>query len=76
MPALMLTLYMIGYLSACTVFNVIYLHTPETMPTEVRAMGMSFSNACARIGGMLGPVIALMVCILVVLLVDWLDQLD
>ena len=63
MPALTITLYMLGYCMIGVVFDVIYLHTPETVPTEVRSMGMSFANSMARVGTMVAPYIAMIVSI-------------
>ncbi len=48
-------------------FSVIYLHTPESMPTEIRSTGMSVANTMARVGGIIAPYIALVVRLEIVL---------
>ena len=52
---------MIGKTAVTDSFNMIYIHTPETMPTEIRSTGMSVASTCARVGGILAPYIALIV---------------
>ena len=42
-------------------FYIIYLFTAETLPTEVRNIGVSTASTSARIGSLLAPFIALMV---------------
>ena len=59
--ALSIALYMAGYMFIGIVFNTIYLHTPETVPTEIRAMEISTASSCARAGSIVSPYISLMV---------------
>ena len=52
---------MVGKTAVASTFNMIYVHTPETMPTEIRSTGVSVASTCARVGGILSPYIALIV---------------
>ena len=52
---------MIGKTAVTSSFNMIYILTPETMPTEIRSTGMSVASTCARVGGILAPYMALIV---------------
>ncbi len=56
-----ITLHLVGRTTIGAAFNVLYVHTPETMPTELRATGMSVPSTCARVGGILAPYLALIV---------------
>ena len=60
-PALSICLYVLACCSNNMAFGVIYLHTPESMPTEIRSTGMSVANTIARVGGLIAPYIALVV---------------
>ncbi|KAH7373279.1 hypothetical protein KP509_17G048000 [Ceratopteris richardii] len=39
-------------------FTIVYIYAPEVYPTELRATGLGIANACARIGGVLCPIVA------------------
>ena len=55
-------LAMLGKIGAAAAFLVVYVHTAELFPTEVRNAGMGSSSCMARIGGMIAPYIADLVC--------------
>ncbi len=58
---LSITLYMIAVFSIALVFNVTYLFTSESIPTEVRSMGFSMANSMARLGACFSPFVAFVV---------------
>ncbi|XP_069138342.1 organic cation transporter protein-like isoform X2 [Argopecten irradians] len=47
--------FFIGKLSIAGSFSTIFLFTPELYPTNLRNVGIGFSSAAGRIGGMLAP---------------------
>ena len=52
---------MIGKLALSAAFNMLYIHTPETMLTELWALGFSLASTSARIGSIQAVYIALLV---------------
>ena len=54
---------MIGKLGSSAGFAIIYIFSAELFPTTVRNAGIGASSASARVGGMLAPQVAALVCI-------------
>lgn len=54
-------MYVAGKLSLTAAFNMLYVHTPETMPTELRALGFSVPSTAARVGSFVAVYVALLV---------------
>ena len=46
---------LIGKSASTGVFNLLYVYTSEIFPTEVRSVGLGYSNFWARVSGMLAP---------------------
>ena len=55
---------MIGKIGASAGFSMVYQYSAELFPTVVRNAGMGSSSCMARIGGMIAPYVADLVCIL------------
>ncbi|OWF47532.1 organic cation transporter protein-like isoform X1 [Mizuhopecten yessoensis] len=47
--------YFLGKMAIAGSFSTIFLFTPELYPTNLRNVGIGFSSAAGRIGGMLAP---------------------
>ena len=58
------TFAMIGKIGASAGFSMVYQYSAELFPTVVRNAGMGSSSCMARIGGMIAPYVADLVCIL------------
>lgn len=50
-----LSLAMLGKLVTASGFALVYIYTPEQMPTSLRTTGMSVCSACARVGTIIAP---------------------
>ena len=57
------TLAMIGKLGASAAFTMAYQYSAELMPTVVRNAGIGSCSCMARVGGMIAPYVADLVCI-------------
>ena len=44
-----------GKFAITTIFNMVYIFASELYPTSVRALGLSVSSFCARVGSVLAP---------------------
>ena len=56
---------MIGKIGASAGFSMVYQYSAELFPTVVRNAGMGSSSCMARVGGMIAPYVADLVCIYV-----------
>ena len=52
---------LIGKFAVAGSFGLIYLYTAELFPTQVRNLGVGVTSIGARLGGMLSPVVLLLV---------------
>ena len=52
---------MIGKSFSCSAFCFIYIHTSETLPTEVRNLGMSTASTFGRAASLVGPYLSALV---------------
>ena len=52
---------LIGKFTLTGAFASIYLYSSELIPTEVRNIGMGLTSIGARLGGILAPMVLLMV---------------
>ena len=53
---------MLGKIGASAAFSMVYVYSAELFPTVVRNAGMGSSSCMARVGGMIAPYIADLVC--------------
>jgi MFS family permease len=44
--------------SISTAYSIVYVYIPEIYPTNIRGIGLALGQLCARIGGILTPVVA------------------
>ena len=52
---------LIGKFAVAASFGLVYLYTAELFPTQVRNLGVGVTSVGARLGGMLAPVVLLLV---------------
>ena len=45
----------LGKAMVCIIFTVVYVHSSELFPTEVRNVGVGTASMCARVGSMVAP---------------------
>ena len=58
-----LVLALIGKIGASSGFHLVYQYSAELFPTVVRNAGMGSCSCMARVGGIIAPLIADLVCI-------------
>merc|ERR1719277_397446 len=46
---------LVGKMGIAACFNIVFVYTPDFMPTELRSQGTGLMNVCARVSGMLAP---------------------
>ena len=63
--AVTLVLALIGKVGASSGFHLAYQYSAELFPTVVRNAGMGSSSCMARVGGILAPLVADLVYILI-----------
>ena len=52
---LQLSFLFISRASIMGAFSVLYVYTPEFLPTKVRSFGLALCNSCSRLGGLAAP---------------------
>ena len=56
--SLQIALSLIGKFGTTACFAIVFVYTAEMFPTEIRSSAVGSSSTCARIGGMLAPVVS------------------
>ena len=64
---------MMGKFAVAGSFGFVYLYTAELFPTQVRNLGVGVTSIGARIGGILAPMVLLLVRTIITS-VDWQYQ--
>ncbi|XP_074477623.1 solute carrier family 22 member 13-like [Sebastes fasciatus] len=59
-PVVVTVLAMLGKFAATASFNISYIYTPELYPTILRQSGFGLNSMCARVSGILSPLISLL----------------
>jgi len=54
----LLAMLFMARLFVLATFQIAWIYTPEALPTGVRAVGMGVCSGCARLGGVLSPVLS------------------
>lgn len=58
---LVITLSLVGKFGIAAAFAIVYVYSAEIFPTDYRSAGIGACSMCARVGGILAPVIASLV---------------
>ncbi len=58
-----ITLAMVGKFCISGTFAILYIYTAEMYPTNVRTLAVGSGSVWARVGGILAPYLAQMVCV-------------
>ncbi|XP_056104827.1 solute carrier family 22 member 13b [Rhinichthys klamathensis goyatoka] len=59
-PVIVTVIAVIGKFSLAASFTIVYVYTAELYPTVVRQNGVGLNSMCARVGGILAPLIGLL----------------
>uniref|UniRef100_A0A3P9QBS3 Solute carrier family 22 member 13b n=1 Tax=Poecilia reticulata TaxID=8081 RepID=A0A3P9QBS3_POERE len=60
LPWLVTVIAMMGKFSATAAFSTAYVYTAELYPTDIRHSGMGVNSMCARVAGILSPLVKLL----------------
>ncbi|KAM4719090.1 solute carrier family 22 member 13-like [Anableps anableps] len=60
LPVVVTVIAMIGKFSAAAAFSTAYVYTAELYPTDLRHSGMGVNSMCARLAGILSPLVKLL----------------
>uniref|UniRef100_A0A087Y6F0 Major facilitator superfamily (MFS) profile domain-containing protein n=1 Tax=Poecilia formosa TaxID=48698 RepID=A0A087Y6F0_POEFO len=60
LPVLVTVIAMMGKFSATAAFTTAYVYTAELYPTDIRHSGMGVNSMCARVAGILSPLVRLL----------------
>ncbi|XP_041669515.1 solute carrier family 22 member 13-like [Cheilinus undulatus] len=60
LPVVVTVIAVLGKMSAITSFNTAYVYTAELYPTTLRQNGVGLNSMCARMAGILAPLIRLL----------------
>ncbi|XP_061778472.1 solute carrier family 22 member 13b [Nerophis ophidion] len=60
LPAVATSIAVIGKFAATACFSIVFVYTAELYPTTLRQNGVGLNSMCARIGGVLAPLIRLL----------------
>ncbi|KAF7669412.1 hypothetical protein LDENG_00203380 [Lucifuga dentata] len=60
LPAVITTIAVLGKFAATASFSVVYVYTAELYPTILRQNGVGLNSMCARVAGILAPLIRLL----------------
>ncbi|KAE8279838.1 Solute carrier family 22 member 13 Organic cation transporter-like 3 [Larimichthys crocea] len=60
LPVVVTTMAVLGKFAATASFNTAYVYTPELYPTILRQNGVGLNSMCARVAGILVPLIRLL----------------
>ena len=52
-----MTLALLGKFGATSSFSIVFVYTAEMFPTEIRSTAVGASSTCARVGGMIAPLV-------------------
>jgi len=61
MPMVKVALSLAGKFGISSAFAVVFVYSVEIFPTEYRGVGLGGCSMCARIGGILAPIVGGMV---------------
>ncbi|KAL0156784.1 hypothetical protein M9458_048030, partial [Cirrhinus mrigala] len=59
-PVIVTVIAVIGKFSLAASFTIVYVYTAELYPTVVRQNGVGLNSMCARVAGILAPLIGLL----------------
>ncbi|XP_041670572.1 solute carrier family 22 member 13-like [Cheilinus undulatus] len=60
LPVVTTVIAVLGKVAATAAFSTVYVYTPELYPTVLRQNGVALNSMCARVGGILSPLIRLL----------------
>ncbi|XP_015248626.1 PREDICTED: solute carrier family 22 member 13-like [Cyprinodon variegatus] len=60
LPAVVTVIAMVGKFAATAAFSTAYVYTAELYPTNIRHSGMGVNSMCARVAGILSPLVRLL----------------
>ncbi|CAB1440298.1 unnamed protein product [Pleuronectes platessa] len=60
LPQVVTVIAVLGKFAATASFSVIYVYTAELYPTVIRQNGVGLNSMCARVGGILAPLVRLL----------------
>nr|XP_046228100.1 solute carrier family 22 member 13b [Scatophagus argus] len=61
LPVVITVIAVVGKFAATASFSIVYVYTAELYPTAIRQSGVGLNSMCARVAGILAPLIRLMV---------------
>ncbi|XP_061876633.1 solute carrier family 22 member 13-like isoform X1 [Entelurus aequoreus] len=60
LPAVATAIAVVGKFAATACFSIVFVYTAELYPTTLRQNGVGLNSMCARVGGILAPLIRLL----------------